>query len=82
MVILLIWHFTTNKNHKDSAKIAQNLPFHMIHFSTKASSSFKGEEIDTLKITDSYETIEKELKQLRVGIQMQFIQIIIQVQFY
>ena len=53
------------KIHKDSAIIAQNLPFHMIHFPMQASSAFKGEEIDTLKITDSYETIEKRVKQLR-----------------
>jgi uncharacterized protein len=53
------------KIHKDSAVIAQNLPFHMIHFPMQASSAFKGEEIDTLKITDSYETIEKRVKQLR-----------------
>ena len=53
------------KYHKDSAKIAQDLPFHMIHFPLQASSSFKGFEIDTLKITDSYEVIEKRVKQLR-----------------
>ena len=53
------------KMHKDSAKIAQDLPFHMIHFPMQASSAFKGEEIDTLKITDSYETIENRVKQLR-----------------
>ncbi|MDY0052730.1 MAG: divergent polysaccharide deacetylase family protein [Aliarcobacter sp.] len=54
------------KSHKDSAKIAQDLPFHMIHFPMQASSAFKGAEIDTLKITDSYETIEKRVKQLRL----------------
>ena len=51
--------------HKDSAKIAQNVPFYMIHFPLQASSTFKGEEINTLKITDSYETIENRVKQLR-----------------
>ncbi|MPL62494.1 hypothetical protein SDC9_08114 [bioreactor metagenome] len=51
--------------HKDSAKIAQNVSFHMIHFPLQASSAFKGEEINTLKITDSYETIENRVKQLR-----------------
>lgn len=51
--------------HKDSAKIAQNVPFYMIHFPLQASSAFKGEEINTLKITDSYETIENRVKQLR-----------------
>ena len=51
--------------HPNSAKIAQSLSFHMIHFPLQASSAFKGEEINTLKITDSYETIEKRVKQLR-----------------
>ena len=51
--------------HKDSAKIAQNVLFYMIHFPLQASSAFKGEEINTLKITDSYETIENRVKQLR-----------------
>ena len=51
--------------HKDSAKIAQSLPFHMIHFPMQASSTFKGEEVDTLKVTDSYEKIENRVKQLR-----------------
>ena len=53
------------KTHPDSAKIAQSLSFHMIHFPIQASSAFKGEEINTLKINDSYETIEKRVKQLR-----------------
>lgn len=53
------------KTHPDSAKIAQSLSFHMIHFPMQASSAFKGEEINTLKINDSYETIEKRVKQLR-----------------
>ncbi|MBP9491538.1 MAG: divergent polysaccharide deacetylase family protein [Aliarcobacter sp.] len=51
--------------HPNSAKIALNLPFYMIHFPMQASSAFKGEEPNTLKITDSYETIEKRVKQLR-----------------
>ena len=53
------------KTHPDSAKIAQSLSFHMIHFPMQASSAFKGEEINTLNINDSYETIEKRVKQLR-----------------
>ena len=53
------------KTHPNSAKIALNLPFYMIHFPMQASSAFKGEEPNTLKITDSYETIEKRVKQLR-----------------
>ena len=51
--------------HASSAKIAQDLPFYMIHFPMQASSAFKGEEPNTLKITDSYETIEKRVQQLR-----------------
>ena len=51
--------------HPNSAKIAQSLSFHMIHFPMQASSAFKGEEVNTLKITDSYETIERRVKQLR-----------------
>lgn len=53
------------KSHKNSAKIAQNLPFHIIHFPMQASSRFKGAEANTLNITDSYEKIEKRVKQLR-----------------
>jgi len=53
------------KHHKNSAKIAQDLPFHIIHFPMQASARFKGFEKGTLKITDSYETIEKRVKQLR-----------------
>ena len=51
--------------HKDSAKIAQSVPFHMIHFPMQASSAFKGPETDTLKVTDSYEKIEERVRQLR-----------------
>jgi uncharacterized protein len=53
------------KTHPDSAKIAHNLSFHMIHFPMQASSAFKGEEINTLNVNDSYETIEKRVRQLR-----------------
>lgn len=53
------------KIHKDSAIIARNLPFHMIHFPMQAGSAFKGQEINTLKVTDSYEVIENRVKQLR-----------------
>lgn len=51
--------------HKQSAQIAQDVPFHMIHFPMQASSAFKGPEENTLKITDSYEQIEQRVKQLR-----------------
>jgi uncharacterized protein len=37
----------------------------MIHFPMQASSAFKGPEINTLNANDSYETIEKRVKQLR-----------------
>ena len=52
------------KKHPNSAKIAQNLPFHMIHFPMQATS-FKGEETNTLHIGDSYEKIEKRVAQIR-----------------
>ncbi|QKF74189.1 divergent polysaccharide deacetylase [Aliarcobacter faecis] len=52
-------------NHPNSAQIAKDIPFHMIHFPMQASSAFKGPELDTLKITDSYEKIEARVKQLR-----------------
>lgn len=51
-------------NHKESAKIAQGLPFYMIHFPMEAQS-FKFEEEDTLHVNDSYEKIEKRVKELR-----------------
>ncbi|WP_206442830.1 divergent polysaccharide deacetylase family protein [Aliarcobacter cryaerophilus] len=55
-----------NSGHKESATIAQNLPFHMIHFPMQASKNFKNIEVNTLNISDSYETIEARVKQLRV----------------
>ncbi|PRM92059.1 hypothetical protein CJ672_06645 [Arcobacter cryaerophilus gv. occultus] len=54
-----------NSGHKESAIIAQNLPFHMIHFPMQASKNFKNIEVDTLNISDSYEKIEARVKQLR-----------------
>mgnify|MGYP000028141196 CR=1 FL=1 len=57
--------FPPTSGHPDSARIAQNLPFYMIHFPMQASPKFKGQEINSLNITDSYETIEKRVKQLR-----------------
>lgn len=51
--------------HKDSAKITQDLPFYMIHLPLQASNNFKNKENNTLKISDSYETIENRVKQLR-----------------
>jgi len=54
-----------NIHHKNSAKIAQDLPFYMIHFPMQASKNFKNTENETLNILDSYEDIEKKVKQLR-----------------
>ena len=54
-----------NSGHKESAIIAQNLPFHMIHFPMQASKNFKNIEVNTLNISDSYETIEARVKKLR-----------------
>ncbi len=53
------------KGHLNSANIAQNLPFYMIHFPMQASPKFRGEEANTLHIYDSYEKIEKRVKKLR-----------------
>ncbi|WP_198304577.1 divergent polysaccharide deacetylase family protein [Arcobacter vandammei] len=53
------------KGHPNSAQIAQSVPFHMIHFPMQASSAFKGAEIDTLKVSDTYEQIEARVKKLR-----------------
>ena len=50
---------------KESAIIAQNLPFHMIHFPMQASKNFKNIEVNTLNISDSYEKIEARVKKLR-----------------
>ena len=54
-----------NSGNKESASVAQNLPFHMIHFPMQASKNFKNIEIDTLNISDSYEKIEARVKKLR-----------------
>ena len=53
------------KGHSNSAKIAQDLPVHMIHFPMQASSKFKSKEKITLTINDSYEKIEGIVKRLR-----------------
>ena len=52
------------KTHKNSAKIAQNLAFYMVHFPLEAST-YRFEETNTLHVNDSYETIEKRVKQVR-----------------
>jgi len=50
--------------HKYSAKIAKNLDYYMIHLPLEASS-YKNNEDKTLLITDSYETIENRIKELK-----------------
>ncbi|QDF30094.1 divergent polysaccharide deacetylase [Halarcobacter anaerophilus] len=51
-------------HHNDSAKIAQNLPFYMIHLPMEAKY-FKNEEKNTLHTKDSYEKIENRISQIR-----------------
>ena len=53
------------KGHSNSAKIAQDVPVHMIHFPMQASGKFKSKEKITLTINDSYERIEGIVKKLR-----------------
>ena len=53
------------KGHPNSAKIAQDLPFYIIHLPMQASSKFKSTEIVTLNVNDSYERIEGIVKNLR-----------------
>jgi polysaccharide deacetylase 2 family uncharacterized protein YibQ len=53
------------KGHSNSARIAQDLPVHMIHFPMQASSKFKSTEKITLTINDSYKKIEGIVKKLR-----------------
>jgi len=53
------------EGHSNSAKIAQNLPVHMIHFPMQASATFKSKEKITLTLNDSYEKIEGIVKRLR-----------------
>jgi polysaccharide deacetylase 2 family uncharacterized protein YibQ len=50
--------------HKNSALIAQDLPFAMVHLPLEAMS-FKHAEEGTLKIDDSYETMVEKLKQIK-----------------
>lgn len=52
------------KLHPNSAKIAQDIPFYLIHFPMQANS-FKFEEENTLHIGDSYEKIEETVKRLK-----------------
>ncbi|OCL88120.1 divergent polysaccharide deacetylase family protein [Arcobacter porcinus] len=53
------------KNHKNSANIAKDINFYMIHFPLQASKAFKNFEENTLNIADSYQKIETRVKQLR-----------------
>lgn len=52
------------QGHPNSAIIAQDLEFNMIHFPMEAST-FRGEEENTLHINDSYQKIEKRVAQIR-----------------
>ena len=52
-----------NNFHKNSAKIAKLAKIYMIHLPLEANSK-KYEEGDTLYVTDSYETIEKRIKEV------------------
>lgn len=52
------------KRHPNSADIAKDLPFYMIHFPLEATS-FKNEENGTLHIGDSYKKIEQRVAQVR-----------------
>ena len=51
--------------HKNSAKIAKNIPFYMIHFPLEAQT-FKFAEDKTLKINDSYEKILQRVQELHI----------------
>lgn len=51
-------------NHKDSAKIAQNIEHAIVHFPLQASIT-RFEEENTLKVGDSYSKIEKRVKKVR-----------------
>ena len=54
------------KGHKNSARIARNLPFALVHFPLQAGkNSIRFEEDNTLKVGDSYEKIEKRVAQIR-----------------
>lgn len=50
--------------HPNSAKIAKNEDFYIIHFPLQAMT-YSAEETNTLYIDDSYETIEKRVSELR-----------------
>jgi len=52
------------KGHRNSAKIANDLEYYMIHLPLQASSS-KYEEDETLYITDDIETIDKKIVELK-----------------
>ena len=52
------------RQHPNSAKIAQDLPFYIVHFPLQAKN-FKFEEENTLHVGDSYEKIEKRVKKVR-----------------
>lgn len=53
-------------NHKNSAQIAQNLPFYMIHIPLQASKAFKFQENKTLQINNTYKEIDDYVKKIRI----------------
>jgi polysaccharide deacetylase 2 family uncharacterized protein YibQ len=53
------------KKHTNSASIAQDSHYHMVHLPMEASAAFKSVEENTLTTKDSYEHIEQTVKRLR-----------------
>lgn len=51
--------------HQNSAEISKDLEFSMLHLPLQASPKFKAFEENTLNVDNSYNTIEKRIKQLR-----------------
>ncbi|MDO5045953.1 divergent polysaccharide deacetylase family protein [Campylobacter sp.] len=56
--------FPATKDHPDTPKLAKKFSFYMIHLPLQAKH-FKGEEIDTLRVNDSYEKISKRLRTIK-----------------
>lgn len=53
-----------SKRHPDSAKLAAEEPFYMVHFPLEAVS-FSGEEPDTLHVGDSEERMDERVRQIK-----------------
>lgn len=56
--------FPPTKHHPDTPKFARNFKFYMIHLPLEAKN-FTSEEIDTLRTSDSYDTISKRIRQIK-----------------